>query len=177
MRTTIEDLRQRYPHASDDFLRSNANAGNALDHVFRPIPKETDARPAPAKKTPRKPSNGPLNCRQLQRVAMAHMFSAAGLPIPVPEHRFHPTRKWRFDYAWVKQKLALEVDGGIYVNGGHSRGAARESDYTKDANAIILGWRVLRVSTGQLKDGLAILWVSQIFAAERAAQSNHTVAP
>ena len=29
-----------------------------------------------------------------------------------PEYRFHPTRKWRFDYAWPENKIALEVEGG-----------------------------------------------------------------
>lgn len=30
----------------------------------------------------------------------------------VREHRFHPTRRWRFDFAWPDEKVALEVEGG-----------------------------------------------------------------
>lgn len=86
----------------------------------------------------------------------------SGLPPHVAEYRFHPVRKWRFDYAWPDRKIALEIDGGLFVNGGHSRGKAREGDYEKDANALILGWRVLRVSTGQMKSGFALLWLKQI---------------
>lgn len=85
-----------------------------------------------------------------------------GVPEYVREYRFHPTRKWRFDLAWPELKLALEIDGGLYVNGGHSRGKAREGDYEKDAAAMALGWRVMRVSTGQLKSGLALLWIKAV---------------
>lgn len=45
------------------------------------------------------------------------------LPAPVAEYRFHETRKWRFDHAWPDRKLALEIDGGVWQNGGgrHNR--------------------------------------------------------
>lgn len=85
-----------------------------------------------------------------------------GLPAPVFEHKFHPDRKWRFDMAWPEHKLACEVDGGLFVNGGHSRGKAREGDYEKDAHALMLGWRVLRVSTGQMRSGIALAWLKEV---------------
>jgi hypothetical protein len=91
------------------------------------------------------------------------MCEDAGLPQPEEEYRFHPERKWRFDVAWPKHKIAVEIDGGLYVNGGHSRGAQREKDYEKDAHAMALGWRVLRVSTGQVKRGDALRWLLAIF--------------
>lgn len=37
---------------------------------------------------------------------------AAGLPAPVTEHRFHPVRRWRFDFAWPDEHLALEIAVG-----------------------------------------------------------------
>jgi len=80
----------------------------------------------------------------------------------VREHRFHPTRKFRFDYAWPDQKVAMEVDGGLFVKGGHSRGAAREYDMARDAEAMMLGWKVLRVSTKHFKNGEAARWVGAI---------------
>ena len=85
----------------------------------------------------------------------------------IPEYRFHPDRKFRFDHAWPEHMLAMEIDGGLYVNGGHSRGKAREYDYAKDAGAMMLGWRVLRVSTGQFKKGLAAAWILQLLRMPR----------
>jgi hypothetical protein len=71
-------------------------------------------------------------------------FRDAGLPEPEFEWRFHPTRKWRFDLAWPGHKVALEVDGGIWVAGRHSRGAGVKADWEKVNTAQLLGWRVFK---------------------------------
>lgn len=72
-----------------------------------------------------------------------------------PEHKFHVARKWRFDFM-LQHGIAVEVDGGIWTQGRHSRGAGMEKDNEKLNEAAILGWRILRFSTGQVKSGLAI---------------------
>ena len=64
------------------------------------------------------------------------------------EYRFHPTRKWRFDYAWPTERVAVEIDGGQWVaNGGRHN---RDSDREKLNYAAAQGWRVLRFSTQQV---------------------------
>ena len=78
------------------------------------------------------------------------------------EYRFHPTRRWKFDLAWPERKLAVEIDGGLYIRGAHSRGADREADMEKDAEALCLGWRVLRVSPRHVKDLRALQWIERI---------------
>lgn len=85
----------------------------------------------------------------------------AKIPEPTLEHRFHGERKWRFDLCWPPEKLALEVEGGIWVAGRHSRGKGMEADMEKYAEATILGWSVLRASVGQVKDGTAVEWVKR----------------
>jgi very-short-patch-repair endonuclease len=72
------------------------------------------------------------------------------------EYRFHPTRKWRFDMALLDAMLAVEIDGGGWVRGAHHRAAGRENDNAKDAAAMALGWRVLRVSWDHVKSGQAL---------------------
>lgn len=72
------------------------------------------------------------------------------LPRPVAEHRFHETRDWRFDYAWVAQRVALEVDGGAFASGRHTRGAGFRRDLEKRNAAVVAGWRVLHVLPEQL---------------------------
>ncbi|MGI0119640.1 hypothetical protein [Zooshikella sp. RANM57] len=44
------------------------------------------------------------------------------LPKPETEYIFHPSRCWRFDFAWPDRKLAVEVEGGGWSNGRHTRG-------------------------------------------------------
>lgn len=77
---------------------------------------------------------------------------ARGLPKPEPEFRFHPTRRWRFDFLFPGN-LALEVEGGIWNNGAHVRGAHFLSDCAKYNEAALMGYTVLRVSTQQVDSG------------------------
>jgi hypothetical protein len=75
---------------------------------------------------------------------------------PTPEFRFHPTRKFRFDYAWPLHMLALEVEGGLWTNGRHSRGSGQLADLEKYSEAAILGWRLLYCTPDQLRNGVAL---------------------
>lgn len=61
----------------------------------------------------------------------------------VPEHGFHPGRKWRFDFAWPAERLAVEVQGGIWSHGRHTRGAALKQEWEKLNTAAVMGWRIL----------------------------------
>ena len=70
-------------------------------------------------------------------------------------------RKWRFDFAWPERWFAVEVDGAIFVRGRHTRGVGVEADMEKFAEALIAGWKVLRVSTNQVKDGRAVGWIQR----------------
>lgn len=71
------------------------------------------------------------------------------------EYKFHPVRKWRLDFALAKG-IAVEVEGGIHIRGRHSRGVGMEADMVKYNSALLAGWRVLRFSTAQVKNGTAI---------------------
>jgi very-short-patch-repair endonuclease len=74
---------------------------------------------------------------------------AAKLPEPVREYKFLSDRKFRADFAWIEQKLIVEIDG-------HSSGAGIRRDYERDVLAMLAGWRVLRFTTCQVKSGFAI---------------------
>lgn len=62
----------------------------------------------------------------------------------VAEHRFHPSRKWRFDLAIPEMKIAIELEGGVFTNGRHTRGQGYVNDCEKYNAANVLGWNVLR---------------------------------
>ena len=79
-----------------------------------------------------------------------------GLPTPEREYRFHPLRRWRFDFAWPLLKIAAEVDGGIYSRGRHVRGAGFERDAEKGNAAVLAGWRVLHFTPRQVRSGSAV---------------------
>ena len=83
---------------------------------------------------------------------------------PVSEFIFHPDRKWRFDFAFVTEKLAVEIEGGIYSGGRHTRGSGFEADCEKYNSAVLLGWKILRFSTQAVKSGRAIEIVKFVLA-------------
>lgn len=63
---------------------------------------------------------------------------------PVREFRFHPTRKWRFDYAIPVLKIAIECDGGVWTGGRHVSPQGYLKDMEKFNAAAELGWVVLK---------------------------------
>lgn len=62
----------------------------------------------------------------------------------VAEFRFHPDRKWRADFAIPSAKILIEIDGGVWSGGRHTRGAGFVGDMEKLNAAAVLGYRVLR---------------------------------
>ena len=91
----------------------------------------------------------------------AQSLSDRPLPMPVREHRFG---NWRFDFAWPIHMLAVEVDGGTWSGGRHTRGAGYERDCVKLAEATLAGWRVLRVTGDMVADGRALAFVERALA-------------
>ena len=87
---------------------------------------------------------------------LASQIAEANLPEPVREERFHPTRKWRFDFAWPALKVAAEVEGGIWSNGRHIQPAGFEADCEKYGHAVAMGWAVIRVTGRMIKNMLGI---------------------
>jgi hypothetical protein len=94
----------------------------------------------------------PLTHAQQCFIAMA---KAHGLPEPVPEFRFHLTRKWRFDWLFNpgKERVAVEIQGGLFTQGGHVRGAHLVGEYEKLNEAQIMGYKVLLVTPQQVESG------------------------
>jgi very-short-patch-repair endonuclease len=79
------------------------------------------------------------------------------------EYRFDPDRRWRFDFAWPALKIAVEIEGGQYVNGRHQRAAGFAADCEKYNAAQLVGWRVFRFSTRQVINGTAFVFIKAIF--------------
>lgn len=81
--------------------------------------------------------------------------SALGIEV-VREYLFHDERKWRFDYAIPDGKIAVEVEGGVWTGGRHTRSKGFLGDIEKYNAAALLGWRVFRVVPDSLNTGATI---------------------
>ncbi len=95
---------------------------------------------------------------------LVHQCRAVGLPKPSTELQFAKPRRWRFDVAFEAQRLAVEVEGATWANGRHTRGQGFENDCLKYAEAVIRGWRVLRVTSNMVKDGRALGLIERALA-------------
>tara|TARA_Y100000592_G_scaffold39662_1_gene62971 strand:+ start:543 stop:896 length:354 start_codon:yes stop_codon:yes gene_type:complete len=86
-----------------------------------------------------------------------------GLEIPVREHRFHPVRRWRFDLAFLKSRLAIEIEGGVWISGRHNRGKGFISDMDKYNEAVLESWYILRFTPQDVKIGKALQTINRFF--------------
>lgn len=93
--------------------------------------------------------------------ALLWQMRAAELPMPSRELVFARPRRWRFDFAFEAEKIAVEVTGGTWIQGGHNRGKHMESDALKYSEAAILGWRIIHVTTDMVSDGRALTLVQR----------------
>ena len=91
--------------------------------------------------------------------SMALQISEAELPEPEREKRFHPIRRWRFDFYWPDLQLALECEGMVFAGGRHTRGTGFTGDCEKYNEAVCMGIAVLRVTATHIKDGSALRWL------------------
>jgi hypothetical protein len=81
------------------------------------------------------------------------------------EFAFALPRKWRFDYVltWshMSPNVAIEIEGGIWTRGRHTRGGGYERDLSKYRTAAALGWKVYRFSTQEVLSGVAMEFLRQ----------------
>lgn len=80
------------------------------------------------------------------------LIAPEGSPDPVSELQFAPPREFRFDFAWPDYKLAVEIDGGIWSKGRHTRGSGFQKDCWKLNLATLNGWRILRYTATDLSE-------------------------
>jgi hypothetical protein len=83
-------------------------------------------------------------------------FIAYDIPIPTAEHKFCSTRKWKFDFAWINEKVAMEIEGGLWIQGRHNRAASMINDMEKYNEAASNGWLVLRFTPQQITSSWCI---------------------
>jgi hypothetical protein len=96
--------------------------------------------------------------------AFVLLCRAHGLPEPELEFQFHPTRRWRSDYAWPAEKVLVEKEGGLFAGGrrpglrlgGHSSLTGVLRDMDKANAAAVLGYCYLRFTPAALENGSAL---------------------
>ena len=104
------------------------------------------------------PKKVPSERKRLENIFMEMWLRCDGNPrLPVEQFQFHATRKWRFDFAWPAVRLAVEIQGGGFVNGKHNRGATQAKDHEKMNAAQADGWCVLQYGTKAMGNPSAVV--------------------
>ena len=101
----------------------------------------------------------------MQKLFTSHINSITGFNV-LPEYTFMKGRRWRIDYAIVDQKIAIEVEGGIYkkttyidkktgqpvtwIGGRHNTSKGFKADIEKYNNLAAEGWLILRTTPQEM---------------------------
>ncbi len=96
----------------------------------------------------RKPSSGERTFLFYWRV---FGMSRASIEQPVTEYRGISGRRFRFDFAWLLAKVVVEIDGGTFSGGRHTRGKGFANDCEKQNLAVSQGWAYLRLTPQMMK--------------------------
>jgi len=89
--------------------------------------------------------------------------------------KFIPGRRFEADFYWPHLKLALEVDGGIWLpKGGHTSGEGYTKDRERDIEALLHGIITVRVTSTQVNNGYAIEKFKKLYA-QRAREKGLVV--
>jgi hypothetical protein len=124
--------------------------------------------------TPRRWTSGRVSIRRVLP-DLDLQCKLVGLPLPEKEYRFDPERKWRIDYCWPDQKLAVEIEGGIYGTGqpcpvckrrsvgAHTSIERLKSDLEKYDELAIAGFWLLRFMPEDVEQGRAIAVIRRWF--------------
>ena len=91
-------------------------------------------------------------------------FAEMGIPAPVAEHPFAPPRRWRLDFAWPNELVALEVEGGAWVHGRHVRGTGYMGDMEKYNELAARGWLLVRTVPRSLHSDETVRYVRRAIA-------------
>ena len=103
--------------------------------------------------------------RERWELMLDDQIQAAGLPPGIParwgdkkyyiymQGASHPCQP---DRAWPERKLLVEVQGGQWTRGRHTRGTGFEADCRKYSWYAILGYRVLFATPTMIEDGTVI---------------------
>lgn len=95
-------------------------------------------------------------------------------PKAVAEYKFHPYRQWRLDYYLPGSALAVEVEGGIFTGGRHTRPASFVKDVEKYNRVAMWGIRLYRIPAHDLADERKLL--DHLAAIHIAQLSEHAAA-
>lgn len=100
---------------------------------------KTKKKPVIKLKPKKKGKNSLINAKVLKALILEDFKMDCIL-----EYKFYDTRKWRIDIFIPDLKVAIELEGGVYTYGRHTRPKGFLADIEKYNKISILGLKLLR---------------------------------
>lgn len=98
-------------------------------------------------------------------IGLANLLKWHGISGFEREYRFAPPRRWRADLAFLEPiRLLVEVNGGGWIAGRHSREPGMSNDAQKQNTAQLLGWTVLVFTPSMIDSGEAVETIRKALA-------------
>lgn len=97
------------------------------------------------------------------------LLASKGLPAPEPQFRFAPPRRWRLDLCYRAQQIAIEIEGGVWIQGRHTRGSGFIGDIEKYNEVALAGWMLIRITYAMIADGSAVTIIKRALQARGVA--------
>lgn len=138
----------------------------------------------PRRATVKTTADGIVIERTFERERLERMLwrriEEAGLPEPSKQYLWaRPERMYRSDFAYVQERILLEVQGGIWAAnpGRHNRGSGYQADLTRSNLAALLGYRLLAFSEAMIKSGEAVSTIARALTPLSMSAEQVSLAP
>ena len=104
--------------------------------------------------------------RERWELELLKQIRAAKVKFPEREYKFDTrnNRKWRFDFAWPYERIAVEVHGGVWIPGGGRHNRQIGKDAEKRNAAQLQGWDVYEFTPDQIKSGYELFTIQEAIA-------------
>lgn len=97
---------------------------------------------------------GRLGPSKLERRFSQQLAENPDIPAAQRNYLFLPDRDLELDYAWSRQRVAVEIQGMAHrIKGKFKR------DIEKRALAMLAGWRVLELGGDEVRSGQGLKWL------------------
>jgi very-short-patch-repair endonuclease len=103
-----------------------------------------------------------FQCRAMKLPAVSAQFTMPRPGVFTPKTRKQST--WVFDFAFPELKLLVEIDGGIWIGGAHGHPLDITRNMTKQNDATLAEFALLRFTPAEVKSGHAIAFTQRVLA-------------
>lgn len=141
---SLQLLIKSAPPSARASLRSKSVTSPSGTSVPSTLRSRKRRSPAPTKTRKSRKSTKRPKLPSIPGEQLKNALLAAGISGWIEEHKFHPLRRWKFDFSFPERRIAVEVEGGIWTRGRHVRPQGYINDCEKYTVAALNEWMVLR---------------------------------